>query len=974
MGPATRYKSPNHGNYNFNVTNDTQNDTFDFYLNEKENLPDNKEFQSPLKRRASDPHNTHNENNFKIEIPSLYKRVKHYTEKVQINDNITASIFEYKTVSIFTSDDCFSDIKPALQEQATLITRSKPFLKSSKEKRNYIRSLIVDIGKNSALSENEKYAELGVLYFYIASQKEFLCNSSFVKTRTNEIEAEAKKLKQEHKKFCPSHLQKQLPSGVNAYLLRTFVRMIFTPDGGFNPGGCKALQFMMYSSLKLLIPDEQQLQIFRITNKLLHDENFRQLFKKPFKVHEDLEYIISIDLKIPPNDPINFIYVRWDLLMLLLAPLGQIGSEGNCFAVAPTANFITNHPEIILEIIIDVLKTGNFSIDQQEIPAMQFFENTADFYEEDFHESAIHKNLNAFLIVNKCLNNSSTAYQTEKNHNFSEHDASQEGIWKDQNLFTSELYEHLQHIEMTKEQQDNQQYLGHQTKHANQLFTSLKQNILQKLTLSIIQFAAINTPRKKPTFDFADKSDLINFFALEMSKYSEYISGDEFKIFSDKKKFLDNFKEIFSRSFYFVDKINGESDTEKPKGLRYTRNLFFLKQGKLIPITKISSFKECFIQIASELQNRQGAIYFKNEINEMLDYIHYNDFTMSIAKFLHAVNQEKVPFKPEDYKNSDLFIIAKGGGRLDFLVEWEALHYQLESVRISATSVMAFFLEVCVQLFAHGKTHPELIESKSWVLIGDKGHGYNLYPFFFQNFWTKNSMEQLDKAIFERSTKIEDEIFSRSKKARVLKYLFGERLDLFYESIKKKSYNLLFNSQDIQTFSENCKKVIREQFHERLDMAINFVINEIRVKDVQNNLNSILSYVGHNQELYQTKILEKIDHKFHNQIAILPYQLAKLIHKVLITSNPSHFASINFLEKQVRKSFGKPDIIELGNLNWIGSLTEKPSFHYLSIKYDFVKKKLAFCVRRDGIESALRKEDSDIILQSTRIFFPLKIA
>ncbi len=223
---------------------------------------------------------------------------------------------------------------------------------------------IHDICNASNWDEDKKLAELGALYFYLTKSDKLDTCSSFIDERQREIEEEIVDLIRMHGTAGEA---KKLPSGTTAYLLRCFVRMIITPDGTFNLGGCYSVIALLERRLCKWLSEEQRTQILTIVNLLIHDESLRTLFTTPFSIHPDRKELVHIDLKIPIDEPIEFIYVQWALLIAFFSVLGQI-DEGNCFAVAPTMKFLQTHPGILLELVIQVLQKGSFTFEGIEVP------------------------------------------------------------------------------------------------------------------------------------------------------------------------------------------------------------------------------------------------------------------------------------------------------------------------------------------------------------------------------------------------------------------------------------------------------------------------------------------------------------------------------------------------------------------------------------------------------------------------------
>ncbi|MCC5832240.1 MAG: hypothetical protein JJU12_04265 [Chlamydiales bacterium] len=124
-----------------------------------------------------------------------------------------------------------------------------------------INSKIESVVENDSMWTDRKLAELGLLYYYLARDGSVDYEASYIEKRIAEISRHAEDLSLEHEQSCPPEAVNLLPSGRVAYLMRALARLIFTPDGAFNEGGCHAVKILLNSPVSLIINEERRAQI-----------------------------------------------------------------------------------------------------------------------------------------------------------------------------------------------------------------------------------------------------------------------------------------------------------------------------------------------------------------------------------------------------------------------------------------------------------------------------------------------------------------------------------------------------------------------------------------------------------------------------------------------------------------------------------------------------------------------------------------
>lgn len=956
-----------------------------FYCNNEGGTDEQPHAMSPLRKRSrprelQDTVKSTLKNNMAVEGDGCFgeKKTKYIQiQEYQSNDDFFNVEINNSLFSLPVKQDPVLDKldNPDVKDQAALIVISTSFFNFSTLKKENIRAIILDIAGNNQLDTNSKCAELGILYFYIAC-KELLNDSNFVQYRTQELWTEANSRITEHETCCPEHLRKQIPSGTKGYLLYAFARMIFPSDGGFNPGGCKALKIMMEGRLQTLITEEERQQIIRITDRLLNDTEFVQLFLKPFSIHKDLQELISMDLQLNENEEIDSIYARWDLFIALISSFIQHDGEKNCFAIATAANLLVNNPEIPLKMLIEALNTGQMEFSECKFPVSTMLEGA--IMNESGFDNVMHipsvSNLISFSHLRDSLG---VEKRDERNRRIPLEN------------FLTELY-------------------GEKTRKAKLRYLSFRQNLLQKLLISMVQFAAINTNSKdfykeddlllsvdkNQLEQFSSKESLIYRFIEDLKQYLKVNSNGNSLALQDDI-YLDALEKVFLENLYLVDYNNWKVTHDNKKvslnfhnqglnfngkrsdynGLKLERRLCFFKNGGLIPVDSISELKSCFLEIVNQFQPDLKVQSQPKDCLQpkIIDFICSEVFEEVVSKYLFELNKKETPIEAAIYKDSDSFILAQNGCYDSFLKVWKPIRYRFDVKQIKVKSVNNFFIKLCVELAILDKrAKGNFAKSKNWLLIECMDHLYNICPHMFQEYWadefkeswgtkdSKFSCKVLDPTIFSRLKNCE---FTSAKRERIVQKVVGN------STMQNKFKFLIVSDLDVVQFCGEAKKLLEQTLHDKLDNAINTVMNEIPVKDIKEHLKTILSDIVDisGRDDCQKRILECIELPGWEYYS--PYSLAEALHDALLFENFPQVPSRNLIEKRIRKWACLPEVIDIGNMNWGEIQSDKPSFDYLSLRYDFTKG-LSFCYRRNGVERAVSDKDVDYFLKTTQIYLP----
>lgn len=855
-----------------------------------------------------------------------------------------------------------------LKNQVHLTIHSIFYLNCSKEKQNEFRQFVAKICSNAQSTEEEKMAELGVLFYYFVSEKKLPPNAKFMAARINEIEVEIKDLKKAHADTCPKNLQKKFPSGCNAYLYRALVRMIFPGDGSFNPGGCLAVKNMMQSRLALYLSDEGRLQILKVVMHLLKNEQFQNCFMHSFEVKKELQELILIDMKLSKENQFNFIYVRWALLLLFFHPIGQF-QEPNCFAIAPVANLINDSSlfNMVCTLLIDILKTGNLNFEGTKISLLPFI-NIPPIRNNDFHISLGYEKISqmtSFAIVDECLKDSDFNELNE----IDELNELTESLGVGNNPYQS--LDGIMEFE----------YNG-QAAYAKQLFLSLKQVSLQQLLLSIIEFVAINSTGLLNS----KKSIFIKKIKNEILKKQEGADND-FNFFACK------FLQVMNKTVYLVDDINLNveeegvteviSRKENPSFYNYfseKRIFCILGHNMLLPIYDFPRFRKYFLKVAYNVAAKFGLENHNSVIN-FIKFIDSSDFTNTIHDIIVQMNGKNKAEKTLEYLKLNHFFLKRTGGVSDFLQYNQPFNSHFNHyINIVSKTVESFFNSICLNLVNHSQANPQFLQKISpWVIIESEKHIYNLCPFLFKEYWQADCESAIKNNIINRAYK--NRFLSSLRIKKILECTLSRIVEIKVEEgkeVKKveidaqKIYDKFCKKRSCSIFTDEVKMEIPAQFHNLLNKITENVMNELEISTVTIKLPELfLKFTNakiHSPE-YDELMKKLIKKKTNDQHFISTIRLATWMHKVLLTANPAVYKSIFEIENTIRSYFDYPEIIKIANLNWIDEFSEKPIYKYLCIRYSFIDKCLQFSVRAGKYERPLDKGFIQDIFSETNLIF-----
>jgi|GEM_PF-2467006 len=906
-----------------------------FYLSRDAHLPSAQHRDSPLKRKRN-------------ESDDLAVQVVHQTLKNPLHPPPQKKQKAEKTIEIPCLEEALIAKQPiAIRMQWENLELSLQRQQLSLNEYCQIMTKIKKIIEHSTWNEKEKLIELGVLHYYIASGKQITAytNETLLWHRIHVVESEAALLKENHEKEY-AYNQFYLPSGCTAYLMRAFSRMIFPPDGSFNLGGCFAAVAMLNSSICEHLSDEMRAQMLNIVQRLINDESFRSLFQEPFEVHPQMEELICLDLKIPLKEKMSFIYVRWCLITALFTPIGQTSLEGNCYAMAPLLNILKDAPEIAVKLMIESLRKGSLSFENQEIPLSFLIDSRRQFKPDlsievmaDYaRKLAPYQSTSAALGI-------STPTQ----------------IHMDQHKPLSIWMEH--------DFKDN-------IDSAKDFFISHRVSFLQQLILSMIQFCAQNTVKSENshTKSFIDQflnsiDDAYNRMNIPRMEHDplwktfllKWISSLESSIFFvdclQDFKVIDN-KVVFplyQASFLFNGNLNDYKPFQETRRLLHFSSLSKTFQ----PVDHLTVFAKLCLEHLDKQSSPSDSLLLKQWRTNFRMYLQTPEFLSHLAHFQADFNKNESPITWEEYLQANsLFIIQIGGEPVDtFNTPFFQTKFQKTSC-LSSTDASSHFINLCQWLVQNE-------DLGSQVLVEDDKHAFNLMTEFFQPY-LHDPVTALQTNMILPGINLLYKQLSFEEMERTLKITLGpEEGEIF---AKEKFY---FSTMSCLDFSRQAESLLNKEYYLKFKSALNQVSESFNFKSFMDKLPAITKELNLTLERpAYTALIEKMK-EGRDRIIFAPSEAAILLQKALIAQMPSTFISKWHLEEAIRRSFGLPQILVMANLNWVfrdnfGANGDYSDFQYLILKYDVAEKKVVNAKRWVNVEQPF---DCSKLYERTQLFF-----
>lgn len=856
-----------------------------------------------------------------------------------------------------TSSSSQEPLSPALQKQNSLIKRyvEKNYL--NENERQDIQLRVQQISYSS-LTEAEKLAELGALYFYLTKDPtnlSILKEESLLQARKHEIKSEISELLSTSVSPIDSSLV-HFPSGKICYLKRAFAHMIFTSDGSFNPGGCEAVKWLLSTDLAISFSEEIRAQMLTVMDGFLNDPSFYKLFLiEHSNIHPGAAKLIRADLFLKSDEPVGNLHAAWAKLIGCFSLLSQL-NEGNCFAVAPTFEMFRQKLDIVLNLFNQMIDKGSFTYEDQEIPLSILFDGRKS-YEKAFKRTfkvADTVQSTAFSII-------SGLFEEKRGDSTQEEQTLEE-------LFSERFAE--AHPE------------------AKERYLAFKRNLFQQAALAFFQFIPINAPMRVGS----GSSEKEKFYKhVENFIYADFLKqfpGDA------SKAFIRFFQKQLRSRFWFIDYHNeslevkdgcvyfpccpqgilleSDQDSEFKKFLDM-RRLFYQKDGQFTPVDTLSGLANCFSEVAGELtQSEEGKEWAEIE-KYFQTFLSRPSFKILAAKIVRELNRlEELPFSWEKYQRSDAFMVAANGGYLSLILNWQTIEHSIgyRKATLQDKREERLFIQCCDAVRGYVESNPTFLNNPNpTILVANQAHIFNLYPLHFADFISGDTAALLEQKVYTHAKRLRRMNPTKAIRKRVLYDAFDKKLaDEILAGIPQKLSSMLrFRAAVLKLLKDRGMLSECESFNNSFQK----VLNQVSYRDYKAQLPALL----HKHGIENGAAIAKTIRKAVKQLLpagnqhLSPLNWAQATQKVLV-ANSLPFIPVYELEASLAEMCRMPLVIQLGNLNWVQhELEEDPDYIYLALKFDLVINKYVFCERRNNADVPLDFESASEFLKGTKLFF-----
>ncbi len=895
-----------------------------FFLSGDQPLPSSAQTPSPLKRQA----------------PPI-KKIASDTLRRSLFGEKRQKIDDHHQVSSLMATSALSDKSPPLRMQVEVMEKHMELKSMLVVERSVIRLKINQILNNAKLSEENKLIELGLFYYDLSRGKKIPegRESSFFATRIVEIESEIRNL--EVSKTCTlGEGGKQLPSGNAAYLIRTLVKMIFPSDGGLNLGGCYAVVALLKTHLNSLVTEEMHSQILKIIHRLLHDPDFSQLFQKPFPVHSSMEELICVDLMMPLTEKMkmNFVYVRWSMLSALFSLMGQM-EEINCYAVAKMMNLQSEHPDVLVKLMIEVLMQGAFCYDKTRIPIFPLLESRRS-YEPDFTmkmTASEARDLPSYAITRFALQSVTPFTMVPETQKQSL------GDWM---------------------KLDFNENVGL----AKQFFLSLKLSFLQQTILAILQFGSLNATQKILGYRSFKMRVMRGVMGLIRRRIDKRLENQKTDI--GLQDFMDNFLYSLQSAFFCIDYTNWDhtikdgrvifdyhsqgfifnGDLEDYESCRSVRRLFYASPDSFMPVDSLTGFIKICLELLEEVGAEIKCPYIIDFQHILCTHLKSAQFLQDLAKHMEYINQEESELEWEDYAEADSLFLIQDGGSCRNNGDLKTLGGKFSEIyKVSSHTLDFLFIELCNHFRVLAENEGSC-RFGSFVMASTKGHAFNLMPFRFQRYW-KDPITEMQEKLIRPGVLLLCKPLSFMQMSRILRYAFRP---LTAERITR---SIVTHEMRVPEFQAKVYGCIDRTLHDEFDTALKRVIEEIGYTPLVSELLNILRAqdVDLNfhefQEVTRKMAMKKEDY-------FNAYEAAQLVQTALANCSRSICIPIKQLEDTICQRFDLPQIVEIANLTWMEYVSDRSIFTYLVMFYDIAEHKITFGEREQGQVKPLSPEET----------------
>ncbi len=765
-----------------------------------------------------------------------------------------------------------------------------------------------------------KISELSMIIFYLDNEQDIPDNKSLLAFRANALQKEVDSYIESHK---IQRLDYRIPDGVTHYLLRAFVHMVLTSAQVYNPGGLVAIARLLtttHCQIARYLQPEHVDHIVTLVRQILSNCLFENLFQEQHTIHQSLEDIIRLDLKLPKTQKIESIHIMYGCLMALFTDVRQ-KDEPNCYAISTLIYAIQNNAHTVMSQMLKWLASGHYSIGfLNTIPIRPLVElrlsNSKDF-EILVDPIQTQKALTIQHIV-KVLN------------------LPQVDSFKNKKVLLRELLNGAEKGGFEE-----------------QMFYCYKNSGLVNMQIALIEFIYTNSdevkiPLRKKMIDACIRAIVEGGFGR-----SENVILQRLEVKLRDRLWLEsrNEKEVnYNHSILTVGskeimklKANGEKRDAFSGLFRNSLRVFSINSNKEYnQINSILELKKVLVEEINETFDQLciSEEKFKGEKKKILKAVDSARFIDYLVKFCAAeIGDEQI--KAIDLKVADLFILKQQGGNS---------HESLKSVygidacihRTHDCENPNQFLKSLLDWFK-SKDSTKIYEIPK-IAMQSNGHVWTLTPSLWEPLLQqpKNSFDDFIKhAIYDPAQSKLNKYASSRLIDRVISRYSSDEIDI-------KNMSFYFFNQ---------RKMSLRNFRDRLIRRVP-VDDILKIKDIIEDEYSKISINQCDLDAILKQLNIRVEHNIFQKLLsavtdreLTPVSLAKELRLKLIKEGIQVVDPFQ-LELLICKHMQLPLPVNIGDLNWM-----KHDIHYhLIIKISFVYEEIRFFERRDTIDVMSKKD------------------
>ena len=285
---------------------------------------------------------------------------------------------------------------------------------------------------------------------------------------------------------------------------------------------------------------------------------------------------------------------------------------------------------------------------------------------------------------------------------------------------------------------------------------------------------------------------------------------------------------------------------------------------------------------------------------------------------------------------------------------------------VAGRCIRDFFENLCFWVSTHFAQTIEVGRDLDWqVLAGYQGHSMNFTPNRFRRYWqSQDPLSELRARVTKPGFRLlHAKRLSRAEMHRALSYTSGN------ESAQEVLADCIEEHMPVLAFQAWVKEKLIEERHSQFDDNLQEVLTEFDYASLKTHLPLLLHDLAVDLNFQEyTELLHYMDNSKKSQYLLEPFTAARLMHKALIKCSRSIYIPPGALEQAIRHCYGLPEVVELGNFNWIKKISEQLNYSYLILTWDILRSKLVLKKRWAGTDKALIRKTAYAICTTARVF------